>query len=197
MQTSKHLKKLTCKGTLRQVLICPRSPPPSSPVTPDPPPHTLYTCILLLYTYSHREEGGRANQREGQRSMRIEQPFLKIVLLAAYFNNLQEQKSNKYSGYFLKLPFSPLQSLFRSVNKQRRHCFFHDLLPYYFPVGAAEGPLRQPQQVRPPLHRQGHQRAKIHDHLQGKNFHLFNQVIETGLFRFFLNQASLYIYSYD
>ena len=33
-------KKLTCKGTLRQVFICLR-----------PPLHTVY----ILYTYSHRE----------------------------------------------------------------------------------------------------------------------------------------------
>jgi hypothetical protein len=33
-----------------------------------PPPHILYTCIHVLYTYSCREGGeggGRANQREG------------------------------------------------------------------------------------------------------------------------------------
>jgi hypothetical protein len=35
---------------------------PFPPLTPYPPPYTLYTCIL--YTYSHRE-GGDLNQREG------------------------------------------------------------------------------------------------------------------------------------
>ncbi len=47
-----NLKKLTCKGTLRQVFICLR-----------PPLHTVY----ILYTYSHREgvEGWEElNQRE-------------------------------------------------------------------------------------------------------------------------------------
>ncbi len=54
-----HLKKLTCKGTLRQVLICLR------PRTQYPLPYTLYTCIQ--YTYSCREgrEGDGLNQREG------------------------------------------------------------------------------------------------------------------------------------
>jgi hypothetical protein len=47
----RHLKKLTCKGTLRQVFICLRPPPLLRHHTP--PPYTLYTCIL--YTYSHRE----------------------------------------------------------------------------------------------------------------------------------------------
>jgi hypothetical protein len=42
-------KKVTCKGTLRQVFISLR------PRTPYPP-HTLYTC--LQYSYSHREQGG-------------------------------------------------------------------------------------------------------------------------------------------
>ena len=47
----RQLKKLTCKGTLRQVFICQR------PITSyPPPPYTLYTC--MQYTYSHRE-GGR------------------------------------------------------------------------------------------------------------------------------------------
>jgi hypothetical protein len=43
-------KKLTCKGTLRQVLICLR------PRTPYPPPlHHVY--VYAVYTYSHREWG--------------------------------------------------------------------------------------------------------------------------------------------
>jgi hypothetical protein len=53
-------KKMTCKGTLRQVFFCLR------PRTPHPPPYSLNTCIQ--YTYSHREGGGRGgrfNQREG------------------------------------------------------------------------------------------------------------------------------------
>jgi hypothetical protein len=46
----RHLKKLICKGTLRQVFNCLR------PRTPYPPLHTLkYTCIQ--YSYSRRERG--------------------------------------------------------------------------------------------------------------------------------------------
>jgi hypothetical protein len=48
-------KKLTCRGTLWQVFLS-EAPSPPKPHTP-PPPYTLYTCIL--YTYSHREGGGR------------------------------------------------------------------------------------------------------------------------------------------
>jgi hypothetical protein len=45
-------KNLTCKGTLRQMII-------SSEALKPPPPHTHtahYTCIQ--YTYTHRERGG-------------------------------------------------------------------------------------------------------------------------------------------
>ncbi len=62
----RHLKNLTWKGTLRQVVICLRPGPPF------PPLHTVYTCIQ--YTYSHRE-GGRGeelNKREGERRNRRE-----------------------------------------------------------------------------------------------------------------------------
>ncbi len=58
----RHLKKLTFKGTLRQVLyVC--GPLPS--YDPISSPYTQYTCIL--YTYSHKEGkgGGEVNQREG------------------------------------------------------------------------------------------------------------------------------------
>ncbi len=64
-----HLKKLSCKGTLRQVFICLRlfqqNPIP-------PPPYTLYT--YLQYTYSHGGggEGGELNQREWERVNRGE-----------------------------------------------------------------------------------------------------------------------------
>ncbi len=53
----RHLKKLTCKGTLRQVFICLR---PRFPQTPPLPPYTLYNIVytyIIQYTYSHREEG--------------------------------------------------------------------------------------------------------------------------------------------
>jgi hypothetical protein len=56
----RHLRKLTCKGTLRQgVFICPKAQNPIPYL-----PNTLFACIL--YTYSHREEGG-VEQREGER----------------------------------------------------------------------------------------------------------------------------------
>ncbi len=52
----RHLKKLVCKGTSRQVLICLR------PRTPYPLPYTLCTCIL--YTGGGGEESWR--RLEGQ-----------------------------------------------------------------------------------------------------------------------------------
>jgi hypothetical protein len=54
----RHLKKLMCKGPLRQVFICLR------PRTPIPPLHTVY-LYTLQYTYSHIGGGGELNQREG------------------------------------------------------------------------------------------------------------------------------------
>jgi hypothetical protein len=48
----RHLKKLTCKGTLRQLFIYPR------PRTPSPPPP--------LHTVMYMGVGGDLNQREGE-----------------------------------------------------------------------------------------------------------------------------------
>ncbi len=53
-------KKMTCKGTLRQVFIClfPRTSYP-----PPPPIHTV--CVYTVYLFTR--EGGDLNQREGER----------------------------------------------------------------------------------------------------------------------------------
>jgi hypothetical protein len=56
----RYLKKLTYKGTLRQVFYLSEAP---SPPTRFLAPLDCYK-IPAQYTYSHRE-GGRANQREG------------------------------------------------------------------------------------------------------------------------------------
>jgi hypothetical protein len=63
MSSSK--KKLTCKGTLRQVFICLR------PETHTPPPHSIREKCMK-YAYSHREGGGgeELNQREKERGDR-------------------------------------------------------------------------------------------------------------------------------
>ncbi len=50
----RHLKKLTFKGTLRQVFICLR------PITSDPPTH--YVCVQVYLFTQGRE--GELNQRE-------------------------------------------------------------------------------------------------------------------------------------
>ncbi len=60
----RRLNKLTSKGTLQQVFVCPR------PRTPDLPP--LTHCVRKYSTYSHREgvgEGGgrELNHRAGKR----------------------------------------------------------------------------------------------------------------------------------
>jgi hypothetical protein len=64
----RHLNKLTCKGTLRQVFICLR------PRTPYPPLYTLYT---VQYTYSHRE-GGESLTREKVRGATVHKAGSKI-----------------------------------------------------------------------------------------------------------------------
>ncbi len=56
----RHLKKLTCKGTLQQVFVCLRPPPFLWRHTPPPPQHTVYEGILL-----HKGKGGDLNQKEG------------------------------------------------------------------------------------------------------------------------------------
>ncbi len=58
----RHLKKLTCKVTLRQVFICLR------PRTPCPPPilHTVYMYTVYLFTQGRRRGRGELNQREVQ-----------------------------------------------------------------------------------------------------------------------------------
>jgi hypothetical protein len=56
-----YLKKLTCKGTLRQVFICLR---PRVPHTP--PPNTVYVYKVYC-TYSHGGEGGQGGRVEPER----------------------------------------------------------------------------------------------------------------------------------
>ncbi len=56
---SHHLKKFTCKETLRQVFICLR------PRTPNPPLHTVYVYIEYLFTQGRG--AGEFNRREGER----------------------------------------------------------------------------------------------------------------------------------
>jgi hypothetical protein len=51
----RHLKKFTCKGTLREVYNVYLS----EAQNPIPPPlHTVY--VYTVYTYSHREGGGKS-----------------------------------------------------------------------------------------------------------------------------------------
>jgi hypothetical protein len=58
----RYLKKLTRKGTLRQVFYLSRGPsPPMTPYAP-PPLHTVYVYSLYLFIQGRV---GRANQREG------------------------------------------------------------------------------------------------------------------------------------
>ncbi len=62
----RHLKKLTCKETLRQVLYL--SEAPSPPMGYDPYCHPLTHCIRVYSKLIHTGKGwreGRAYQREG------------------------------------------------------------------------------------------------------------------------------------
>ena len=64
----RHLKKVTSKGTLRQVFIClrPRTAYPPSPL------HTVY-CTRTVHLFTQgRGEGRELNQREGERGNRGE-----------------------------------------------------------------------------------------------------------------------------
>ncbi len=55
----RHLKKLICKGTLRQVFFCQR------PRTPPSPLHIVYVYKVYLFTQERGEGGGAFNQTEG------------------------------------------------------------------------------------------------------------------------------------
>jgi hypothetical protein len=73
MSTSK--KKLTCKGTVRQVFICLR------PRTPYPPPltHCIRVYGYVLYTYLLREGGeGESETREKIRGATVNKAGSKI-----------------------------------------------------------------------------------------------------------------------
>jgi hypothetical protein len=61
-------KKLTRKGTLRQVFYL------SEAQNPIPlPPYTLYTCIQYrVYTQGRGGRGGRVDQREGQQGRGVQ-----------------------------------------------------------------------------------------------------------------------------
>jgi hypothetical protein len=70
----RQLKKLTCKGTLRQVFICLR---PASLLRPHgpyrPPPYTLYTSILyiLIHTWRGGERVKPERRLEGQQFTKL------------------------------------------------------------------------------------------------------------------------------
>jgi hypothetical protein len=55
----RHLKKLTCKGALRQVFICLRLR------TPYPSPHPTDCNVYAVYLFTQGGGGGELNQREG------------------------------------------------------------------------------------------------------------------------------------
>jgi hypothetical protein len=59
-------KELTCKGTLRKVIIC------LMPRTPVPAPLYVYHCLGIVYLFAQRRGGGELNQREGERGNREE-----------------------------------------------------------------------------------------------------------------------------
>jgi hypothetical protein len=69
-----HLKKLTCKGTLRQVFICLRPDPLLWPLTPA---YTLPVYVYAVYLFTQgRGEGGRVESErrlEGQQFTKLGQ----------------------------------------------------------------------------------------------------------------------------
>ncbi len=66
----RHLKELTCEGTLRKVFIC-LTPPPLDPKSPPYGLHTVqylyvYTWVLTVFSQGwERGRGGDLNKREG------------------------------------------------------------------------------------------------------------------------------------
>jgi hypothetical protein len=72
-------KKLTCKGTLRQVFICLRPRTPYTAYTPIPLPYTMYTCKQYSTYFLHREGGRRGDwTREKVRGATVHKAGSKI-----------------------------------------------------------------------------------------------------------------------
>jgi hypothetical protein len=61
----RHLKTITCKGTLRQEYIC------LSPRTPYTTPYTLYTCILYSIPYLFTQGRGKSWTRKKVRGATV------------------------------------------------------------------------------------------------------------------------------
>jgi hypothetical protein len=65
----RHLKILTCKGTLRQVFICLRPRTPYTPLS-----HCILVYSIYLFTQGRREGGGRfepVKRLEGQQFTKL------------------------------------------------------------------------------------------------------------------------------
>ncbi len=72
----RHLKKLTCKGILRQVFIRLR---PKTLYHPPPFPYTLYQCLQHTYSVFTQGRGGRGGRVEPERRGEGQQ-FTKVGL---------------------------------------------------------------------------------------------------------------------
>ncbi len=70
----RHLKKFTCKGTLRQYL----SVWGPEPHTPPPPAYTLYVCICTIYLFTQGRGGGESYTGEKVRGTMVHKAGSKI-----------------------------------------------------------------------------------------------------------------------
>jgi hypothetical protein len=73
----RYLKRLTCRGTLRQVFYLSETPtPPMTPYSP-PPLHTIYVYTVYC-TYTHRRGRGGEQTREKVRGAIVHKACRKI-----------------------------------------------------------------------------------------------------------------------
>jgi hypothetical protein len=101
----RNLKNLTCKGTLRQVFICPR------PSTPYPlPPYIMYACIQYVYLFTHRGGGGRVEPErrlEGQEFTKLGRKYKQDCLYLPFMSSDKHLQQIPFTGQFFKI--SPFQ----------------------------------------------------------------------------------------
>ncbi len=104
-------KKLTCKGTLRQVFICLRPPPLLWPHTP-PPPHPLHTVHVYVYTqYTY-------SRTCSTRTIHVLAYLSGFTTLFSLYRNLYSMERIKAELYSGKIPDWPAPGNYQADQHQ-------------------------------------------------------------------------------
>ncbi len=119
-------KKLTCKGTLRQVFICLRLR------TPYPPPlHIVCMYTVNLFTQGRGRGGGKESwTREKVRGATVHKEGVEHTNMTdwLYLQSINSDKhlsKSPFTGKFLFLNFMPVSLLWKRRNFARILFFYH------------------------------------------------------------------------